>query len=259
MRAYVQKLLKGDTSYLSFNQIAYWFWEREYEVVRFDYPQLDEGFLDRGLLRYPDETIVAGGVKTMRDALQRAKRPLPNVPDLPESLMPWIGRKFWTTTFGEFLLLANEGSPPLPLHIKPLQHEKLFTGKVIQHPHDLARLGAVNDTEPILVQESVEFLAEWRAYIFRGRIVHVARYRGEPLLFPDSVNLKDALAAFHNPPIAFSMDWGVTPEGDTLLIEVNDATALGNYGLNGEIQTAMIEARWRQLMGLSDNGIGERL
>ena len=259
MRAYVQKVLKGETAYLSFNQIAYWFWERDYEVVRFDYPQLDEGFLDRGLLKHPDETIVAGGVKTIREALLRAGRPRPSVPNLPESLTPWIGRKFWTTTFAEIRLLANTGSTILPLHIKPLHQEKLFTGRIVQHPHDLARLGAVDDAEPILVQESVTFLSEWRAYVFRGRIVHVAWYRADPLLFPDSIRLKEALAAFDNHPIAFSMDWGVTLEGETLLIEVNDATALGNYGLRGEIHTAMIEARWRQLMGLPDNGIGERL
>lgn len=109
MRAYVQQLLEDDASYLSFNQIAHWFRERGYEVVRFDYPQLDEGFLDRGLLKYPYETIVAGGVKTIREALIRAGRPVPNVPDLPECLKPWIARRFWTATFGEIRLLADEG------------------------------------------------------------------------------------------------------------------------------------------------------
>lgn len=52
------------------------------------------------------------------------------------------------------------------------------------------------------------------------------------------------------------MDWGITAKGETVLIEVNDAVALGNYGLEGRLHTAMIEARWRQLMSLPDNGIG---
>lgn len=140
-----------------------------------------------------------------------------------------------------------------------LCREKLFTGKVIQHPHDLIRLGEVDDTELVLVQEPVEFLTEWRAYVLGDHLVHVARYRGDPLLLPDPVRMKDARAGFKDAPIAFSMDWGVTPEVQTVLIEVNDGTALGNYGLNGEIHTAMIEARWRELMGLADNGIGENL
>lgn len=54
------------------------------------------------------------------------------------------------------------------------------------------------------------------------------------------------------------MDWGVTEDGRTLLVEVNDGFALGNYGVRLFEYTAMIEARWRQLMGLSDNGVGEK-
>ena len=50
------------------------------------------------------------------------------------------------------------------------------------------------------------------------------------------------------------MDWGVTSQGDTQLVEVNDGFALGNYGLSGGVYTAMIEARWRELMGLRDYG-----
>ena len=59
------------------------------------------------------------------------------------------------------------------------------------------------------------------------------------------------------------MDWGVTDTGQTLLVEVNDGFALGNYGFalgnygtKGYHYTAMIECRWRELMGLSDNGVG---
>jgi hypothetical protein len=52
------------------------------------------------------------------------------------------------------------------------------------------------------------------------------------------------------------MDWGLTAGGQTLLVEVNDGYAMENNGLHGMPFTAMIEARWRQLMGLEDNGVG---
>jgi hypothetical protein len=65
-----------------------------------------------------------------------------------------------------------------------------------------------------------------------------------------------SIEAFSDKPIAFGMDWGITASGQTLLVEVNDGYALSNYGLDGMPFTAMIEARWRQLMMLSDNGIG---
>ena len=52
------------------------------------------------------------------------------------------------------------------------------------------------------------------------------------------------------------MDWGVTVDGRTLLVEVNDGYALGNYGVRGHQYTAVIECRWRELMGLDDSGVG---
>ena len=52
------------------------------------------------------------------------------------------------------------------------------------------------------------------------------------------------------------MDWAVTRDGRTILVEVNDGFALGNDGVPGHQYTALIEARWRQLMGLEDNGVG---
>ena len=98
MRAYVQKGNEGDPNYWNLEQTAYGFWERGYEIIRFYYPELGEGVLDRGLLKFPDETIVAGGVGTIREALERAGRPLPKNLDLPKSLEPWIGKYLWTCT-----------------------------------------------------------------------------------------------------------------------------------------------------------------
>ncbi len=87
--------------------------------------------------------------------------------------------------------------------------------------------------------------------------MNVAHYLGEPVWFPNPNVMRAALDAFYECPIAFGMDWGVTEQGDTLLVEVNDGFALGNYGVRRFQYTAMIEARWRELMGLADNGVGE--
>lgn len=256
MRAYVQQLQKGDLSYLSFEQTAYWFEERDYEVIRFDYPQLEDRFLDRGLLKFPHETIVSGGVRTIRTALQRAGRHPVAMPSLPDCLDAWIERKYWTSTFGNIQKAFASDTATQRMHIKPLTHDKLFTGRIVQRSSDLARLGDVAESEPVLVQEPVEFVSEWRAYVLRKKILHVGHYLGEPLLFPDATRVRDALHAYEASPIGFSMDWGVTADGRTLLVEVNDGSSLGNYGLSGKAHTAIIEARWREMMGLPDNGVG---
>jgi hypothetical protein len=146
-----------------------------------------------------------------------------------------------------------------PLHVKPLDQHKLFTGYVIHAFRDLIPTAAISDDILVLAQGLVDFRSEWRAYILRDEILHIGRYRGDPLLFPDPNVVSQALLAMENRPIAFGMDWGVSATGETLLVEVNDGYSLGNYGLPGPEYTAMIEARWRELMGLPDNGVGRTL
>ena len=257
MKAFVLKGTKGQPTYFNYERNAYAFWERGYEVIRFAAPAIDDGVLDPALHTEPDQCLVSGGVGTIRRALQRAGRPDPVVPDLPECLREWIGRDFWQSTLQEVRERVDDASGPL--HVKPLTEQKKFTGVLVASFKDLIDSAAVDGTIEVLVQEAVEFVSEWRASVLRGEIINVAHYRGDPLRFPDRQRMAAALQAFEERPIACSMDWGVTSHGESLLVEVNDGFALGNYGVPMHLYTAMVEARWRELMGLSDNFVGVKL
>jgi hypothetical protein len=236
-------------------QTVYWFGRRGYEIARFEFEDVAQGRLDADLLGDPDEMVLRGSVESVRDALTRAKRPAPPNLDLPEPLAPWFGRTVRHATMREIRELVDRPSFE-PCHIKPLTRHKLFNGTIIRAFRDLIPTASILDEVKVLVQGVVEFVSEWRAYVLRGQILHVGRYRGDPLLFPDPAVMREALAAFANQPIAMAMDWGVTTEGRTLLVEVNDGYSLGIFGIQGSEYTAMIEARWRELMGLPDNGVG---
>ena len=121
---------------------------------------------------------------------------------------------------------------------------------------DFISLSGIPDEEPVIVQELVNMVSEWRATVLRNSVLNVAHYKGDAMLFPDPKTIREALDAFSDAPIGFGMDWAVTDDGRTILIEVNDGFALGNYGVRGHDYTALIECRWRQLMGLDDNGVG---
>jgi hypothetical protein len=137
-----------------------------------------------------------------------------------------------------------------------LLHSKLFKGVVVYGLRDLIASASLPDNTPVLAQQKVEFVSEWRVSVLRDKILKVAHYRGNPLLFPDVSSIQSAVESFSDRPIAFGMDWGITASGQTLLVEVNDGYSLSNFGLEGMPFTAMIEARWRELMGLEDNGVG---
>ena len=258
MRAWVEEVPNKPEVFLNLVQSAHWFGLRGYEVVRFKHAEINEGRLDDDLLNRPNESVVRGVVGTVRAALVRAGRPAaPNI-DLPSELSPWFGRKVGVSTLGA-IRAAVEMPIFKPCHIKPLEHHKLFTGRVVSAFRDLISTASLSDEIPVLVQGCVSFRSEWRVCVLRDQILHAGFYRGDPLGFPDPDVIRSALSAFKDRPIAFAMDWGLTDSGETILVEVNDGYSLGNYGLGGAGYTAMIEARWRELMGLEDNGVGKNL
>lgn len=256
MKVFSLTAARGEPRFCQAQQTDYWFWERGYDVVPFTRDELQQGRLDEDLLQRREQTIVYGAVGIVREALQRAGRPQPPNIDFPTSLAAYCGRSIFETTMGQVHVWQNENSARLPVHIKPRDRHKLFKGTVVAHFADLIPLSAIPDDEPLIAQEVVEFVSEWRATVLRDRIVNVAHYKGDPLRFPDADVVRHAFADFIDRPIACGMDWAVTADGRTLLVEVNDGFALGNYGVRGHQYTAVIECRWRQLMGLEDNGVG---
>jgi hypothetical protein len=58
---------------------------------------------------------------------------------------------------------------------------------------------------------------------------------------------REAIKAFQSGPRAYSLDFGVLRTGETCLVEVNDAYALGHYGLQSVLYARMIDARWEEL------------
>ena len=56
----------------------------------------------------------------------------------------------------------------------------------------------------------------------------------------------------NNRPSACSVDICVTTEGKTLLMEFNDAYALGYYGLAPILYAKLISARWSQILERPD-------
>lgn len=48
-------------------------------------------------------------------------------------------------------------------------------------------------------------------------------------------------------PVTYALDFGVTDEGQTLLVEFNDFTSLGSYGLDPKLYASLITERWMEL------------
>jgi hypothetical protein len=95
--------------------------------------------------------------------------------------------------------------------------------------------------------EVVEFVTEYRAFVSQGKIYDLKNYNGDFLKFIDTSVLENMVKDFTDCPSAFTLDVGLTDDGRTLLVEVNDFWALGSYGLEGRIYSLLAARRMKDI------------
>ena len=90
-------------------------------------------------------------------------------------------------------------------------------------------------------------ITEYRVYVHDKDILGVKHYYGKWNVVPDEKIIENAVKDYADSPIAYGLDFAVTNEGKTILVESNDACNLGNYGLDAIYYGEMIVARWFEL------------
>jgi hypothetical protein len=231
--------------FASANGYAAWrgFGERGFDTQFFEWPALRDGTVD-----VTASSLVVGGVGAVRHALDRLGVATPTLADLPDELTAFRGRRVWQSTWGDVRGLFNEDGPPL--FVKPLRDPKAFPAGVVSRFRDLIPAAHLPDAMPVLVSEPVEFVSEWRFFVLRGRVVGSGFYKGDPLAFPDATVVRRAIDTWApSAPQGYGIDFGVTADHRTLLVEVNEGYSLGCLGLRPTIYSEILEARWIELLG----------
>jgi len=134
-----------------------------------------------------------------------------------------------------------------PTNLPDYAGSKVFTGRVVNGTHDLIGIGLPFDY-PIWISEVVEFIAEWRCFVLDGRVLDVRPYTGDYHAQFDPSVIDKAISCWKDAPIAYGLDIGVTRDGRTLVVEVNDGYALGNYGLSPLNSINFHKARWKEMV-----------
>lgn len=221
-----------------------------YHVARkgFEYRGADINIFHRhefDELRLEKDDIVVAGISLTHRAFSRLGLSQPFLPAIPEALAPFAGRRTWRSTIGEVRQRVGGGDP---IFFKPAPSQpKLFAGLVANRVSDLVETASLDDAAPVDCSEVVSFRSEYRCFVLNSEVIGVRPYKGDPLLFPESRRIREAVAAWADAPAAWALDVGVTATNQTLLVEVNDSYALGSYGLPPARYAAMIEARWAEL------------
>ena len=142
-----------------------------------------------------------------------------------------------------------------PCFIKP-NKIKAFTGFVITgNPlidgNNIIENMTYGYSGDVIMEGIINVESEYRVYIQRGRIIGVKHYLGDPYLPLKKDFVESCLRQANNTLKhldSYTLDFGVTSIGDTILIEANDAWAIGNYGLEPDVYFSFIKERWFQIL-----------
>ena len=189
------------------------------------------------------ETIIVGGIGNVRkrlDILGIIRNQ--NEIDYPIELQKYLGRNIWKSTL-ETILKEQKFN----IFIKPDIETKKFAGKVFKNELDF--IGLVNEENPtkVLCSEIIDFKAEFRCFIRYKEILDIRRYKGD---WDKAINLevvKNAISDFKTQPNSYALDFGITDDNKTVLVEVNDGHSLGSYGISSQNYAKFLSARWSEL------------
>ena len=189
----------------------------------------------------PHDPVVGtfSDVKVVLDQLGVKLTPL----DYPDELLPFTGRKIWKST----LFTITSHAESWHVFVKPVEDVKRFHGTVLDKSEDLIKLGGGLEDIAIWCSQKVNFISEWRLWVLHGEIVGLRPYKGRWDVFPDAGVLKKAVAAYHSAPAGYALDFGVTDDGRTLLVEMSDGYGLASFGLKAPVYMQILAARWQEL------------
>lgn len=238
MKVYIYSDKNGIPHNYNFMNAYQGFREMGFETILFN----DE----KKLRESSREDIVVGYVDTVRSRLFDFGITAPEM-DYPDELQKYLGRKIRKTTLSEI----SNNPENWNVFVKPLE-DKQFTGVVVRSPKDLIGCGIPGVDQAVYCSEIVDFVAEWRCFVRYGKILDVRPYKGDWRLHFDPKIIENAVKDFSSAPAGYSADLGLTKDGRTLLIEINDGYSLGCYGLLYMDYAKLLSARWAELTGTED-------
>jgi hypothetical protein len=114
--------------------------------------------------------------------------------------------------------------------------EKDITEKLFVKSNDTIKgLTELTDSAPVgnyQISEIVDFKTEWRAFVYKQKLVGLQNYAGDFTCFPNVDVIHKMIDECINLPIAYTLDVGVIEDDHTVIIEAHDFFSVGLYGFS---------------------------
>lgn len=239
MRAFVQKV-NGEFDNINFLTAYKGFVSLGYEVETFHF-----SILETVLDNITRSDVVMAGIPVLEKILCHLRITPPYFPTYPEPLRRFLHRSVSQKTIKEVREYQQTGQTQF---IKPLDKcRKLFNGHVVKSYRDLIATAHLPEHTIVWTSEAVNFTSEYRVFINHTDILGAKHYKGNFRQIIDFDVVEDAVKTLVDAPVSYCLDFGLV-EGETVLVEANDANSMGCYGLDSQIYAKMIIDRWEEMM-----------
>lgn len=206
------------------------------------------------------DNFFVGGYTTMQLLLQQANA-LPLPIDYPSTIQQsgLLNRRVATTTLGQALSQATGGQQDCPsnewqpIFIKPVK-TKLFTGRKLTRPADLAYFDDFPLDTPVHVADILDIVSEWRCFVLFDQLLDGRPYAGSFREPPDWHFVEQNIttyAADITRPSAYTLDVAVVKTGQTVVIEYNYFYSISHYGLAQDTYAEMLRTRYAEIVANS--------
>ncbi len=239
MRVYIKTDKKGEFENVNFFNAYDGFQKLGWEIIKFNI------LPEEGLFR---DEIVVGYITEVKQALRNLNIEPPTEIDYPEELNSYYGRKIWESDV-DYISLHPE---LFPIFIKP-KSGKQFDGRLVKKFSDLIGCGKKEYSPNIWCSEPINFITEYRCFVKYGRVIDIRKYKGDWRQIVDYKVIEASINDYTSKPNAFTIDFGITDDKRTLLVEVNDGYSCGAYGLASLDYAKFLSARWAQMTDTPDN------
>lgn len=210
-------------------------------------------FRDSLTIPFERTSIIVGSVEQSHRWLKAVGVTVPSAIALEKFNADHLGRKIERASIQEARAsaLADFNSSKFTnFFIKPSRHIKGFTGFIVDDPR-LISLWSENFDGEVYKQDVVDIVSEYRLYVSLGKMLGMFHYSGDYFKYPNPEIIKAVKCSADDLGYqSYTLDFGVLADGRTILIEANDAYAIGNYGLEPSDYYQFVKNRWLQITGV---------
>lgn len=222
----INKKVKHDFSFTLIESIRFNNWLHENNNMKSRFLNYDESFHLIQFKSYHKNYVPIGSVEFVTQFLEHFYGKTPKPRNIPPEL---ISHSYRTVINGSEKDIVGE--------------------KFVKSNDKIKHFTSICDSAPqgnYQISDVVNFGSEWRAFVYKNKLVGLQNYSGDFTMFPSIDEINSMIKDFSlSSPVAYTLDVGIMiPHNQTSIIEVHDFFSCGLYGFADHRYLPFMFSNW---------------